>query len=194
MPADERADWSLVDFARQVAGMPQSAPEADYNSIEPALVGEKSASTPAPANASNTIPENPPLISRKQDAVPADLQNTQPAQVMAPGTSGRKQFQTPDEIARMILDTLRAIDSCPDQGFVVTVYGSNPWNAMLTIKPEAGPVIDHLLWRSRVQEIGVRLRDDFDVIQETNASTDGGVCATSQLKVHAASLETPRTR
>jgi hypothetical protein len=41
---------------------------------------------------------------------------------------------------------------------------------VLTIKPEAGPVINHLLWRSRVQEIGMRLRDDIDIIQETTAS------------------------
>jgi hypothetical protein len=72
----------------------------------------------------------------------------------------------------MILDSLRAID-CPARGFVVTVYGSNPWNAMLTIQPEAGPRIDGLLWRSRVQEIGVRLRDDFDIIRETTTSADG---------------------
>jgi hypothetical protein len=54
--------------------------------------------------------------------------------------------------------------------FVFTVYGSYPSNAMLTVKPEAGPVINHLLWRSRVQEIGMRLRDDIDIVQETNAS------------------------
>jgi hypothetical protein len=160
MPADQKADWSLIDFARQLAGIPQSTLEVDYNSIEPTPASEAL----APANESNTIPDNPALISKKQGAVPSALQNTQPAQVIEPETPGGKQLRTPDEIAKMITATLRAIDSCPERGFVVTVYGSNPWNAMLTIKPEAGPKIDGSLWRSRVQEIGVRLRDDFDII------------------------------
>jgi hypothetical protein len=37
---------------------------------------------------------------------------------------------------------------------------------MLTINPEAGPIKDAQLWRTRVQEIGTRLRQDFDVIHE----------------------------
>jgi hypothetical protein len=68
---------------------------------------------------------------------------------------------------------LRTVDSCPDRGLVVTVYGSNPWNAMLTIRSEAGPAIDGPRWFSRVREIAVRLRDDFDVIQETNSLISG---------------------
>ncbi|WP_375413027.1 hypothetical protein [uncultured Bradyrhizobium sp.] len=60
--------------------------------------------------------------------------------------------------------TLRAIDGCPERGFVVTVYGSNPWNAMLTIRPEAGRITDRALWRTRVQEIGARLRKQYDLI------------------------------
>lgn len=37
------------------------------------------------------------------------------------------------------MKSLRSIDGCPARGFIVTVYGSNPWNAMLTIRLEAGP-------------------------------------------------------
>jgi hypothetical protein len=36
-------------------------------------------------------------------------------------------------------------------------------DAMLTIRSEAGTAIDRLLWTSRVQEIEVRLRDNFDI-------------------------------
>jgi hypothetical protein len=46
-------------------------------------------------------------------------------------------------------------------------------DAMLTIRSEAGTAIDRLLWTSRVQEIEVRLRDNFDIIQEPSAFTDG---------------------
>jgi hypothetical protein len=42
---------------------------------------------------------------------------------------------------------------------------------MLTIRPEAGPRIDRELWRSRVHDIGVRLRNDFDVADASTGST-----------------------
>jgi hypothetical protein len=51
------------------------------------------------------------------------------------------------------------------QSRFVTVYGTNPWNAILTIKPEAG-WINAQLWQERVQHIGARLRQDFDVVHE----------------------------
>lgn len=69
------------------------------------------------------------------------------------------------------MKSLRTIDGCPNRGFVVAVYGSNPWNAMLTIRPEAGTCIDRELWCSRVQDIGVRLRSDFDVADQSTSST-----------------------
>ena len=174
MPADEKSEWSLVDFARQVAG----ALKVDFDSIEPAPVSEKLPSAPAATDKINMAPEGPQVATEKLDPAPTELQNPQPGgtkEVMAShqASGGRKQLRTSDEIAKMILATLRAIDSCPERGLVVTVYGSNPWNAMLTIRPEAGLAIDRSLWLSRVQEIGVRLRDDFDIIQETKASTDG---------------------
>jgi hypothetical protein len=51
------------------------------------------------------------------------------------------------------------------QSRFVTVYGTNPWNAILTIKPEAG-WINAQLCQERVQRIGARLRQDFDVVHE----------------------------
>jgi hypothetical protein len=44
---------------------------------------------------------------------------------------------------------------------------------MLTIRPEAGSAIDGPRWFSRVREIAVRLRDEFDVIQETKSLISG---------------------
>jgi hypothetical protein len=171
MPEDEKAGWSLVDFAKQVAGAHSTKVESD--STEPAPVSEKLIVAPAAATMGATIPYDPPSISKKQNATPGGLRNTRPAHVIESGTSGRKQLRTPDEMAKIILAALQAIDSCPDRGFVITVYGSNPWNAMLTIRPEAGTAIDRPLWTSRVQEIGVCLRDNFDIIQESSAFTDG---------------------
>jgi hypothetical protein len=69
-------------------------------------------------------------------------------------------------MADIILNALRVIDGLPRRGFAVTVYGTNPANAMLTINPEAGPIKDARFWRTRVQEIGARLRQDLDITHE----------------------------
>jgi len=90
-----------------------------------------------------------------------------------PGRTCAPRVMPCDEIAGIVMKSLRAIDGCPNRGFVVTVYGSNPWNAMLTIRPEAGPRIDRELWRSRVHDIGVQLRNDFDVANTSTISTGG---------------------
>ncbi len=71
--------------------------------------------------------------------------------------------RSPEELAAIILNALRTIDDCPTRGFLVTVYGLQPWNAMLTITPEAGRVENAALWRERVKEMAVRLRRDYSV-------------------------------
>ncbi len=42
---------------------------------------------------------------------------------------------------------------------------------MLTIRPQAGPHVDRELWRSQEQDIGVQLRNDFDVANASSGST-----------------------
>jgi hypothetical protein len=162
MTADEKSDWSLIDFARKLAVIPQTGPLAGFNFPEPAAGDGALAAAPKAANEDDTIPKIPP----KNYAPTAALQNAHASQVIAPGALGKKQLKTPGEIATMIMAALRSIDNCPDRGLIVTVYGSNPWNALLTIRPEAGSSIDRSLWFSRVQEIGMRLREDFDIIEE----------------------------
>lgn len=165
MTSDEKR--GLVDFARKLAGMQVSSSETGIDFEQPAPDSEKVESPPQPEKKADTILEEPALPSKAQDTAPTGLQNMQGLEV----TTRKKQLRTPNEIAKLILDTLRTIEGCAERGFLVTVYGSNPWNAMLTIRPEAGPVIDGPLWLARVREIGVRLRDDFDVIEDTK--TDG---------------------
>ncbi len=142
MTADDKpsaSEWSLLDFARQVAGLPKAA----------------APNPPAPAPAVDAAP----VVG----ATPANAPQPR-TEAAAPRAQQEKQPRTPDDIAEMIMATLRAIDGCPERGFVVTVYGSNPWNAMLTIRPEAGRITDRALWRTRVQEIGARLRKQYDLI------------------------------
>ena len=151
MSADEEIDRSLVEFAQKIAAIPRRIADED-RSAEPS------------PDASDTA--SPAIAELGSESLPARTVNKQPDPDirLAPssGASGR-QIRNPDEIAGIIMKTLRTIENCPARGFMVTVYGSNPWNAMLTIRPEAGPRIDLRLWCSRVREIGVRLRGDFDV-------------------------------
>lgn len=51
-----------------------------------------------------------------------------------------KQKKGAEELAAMILEDLSQIEGCPQRGVKVTVYGFNPWNAMLTYGVEAGAV------------------------------------------------------
>jgi hypothetical protein len=69
------------------------------------------------------------------------------------------------ELAAIILNALRTLDGSPKDGFAVTVYGANPWNAMLTITPAAGAIKNAPLWRERVKEMAIRLREHYDLVE-----------------------------
>ena len=51
-----------------------------------------------------------------------------------------KQTKTVEELAAMIHQDLSNVEGCPETGVQVTVYGSNPWNCLLTFGVDAGPV------------------------------------------------------
>jgi hypothetical protein len=164
MPSDEAIDRSLVEFAQKIAAIPKRIAD-EGRSAESSAEAARAVSPAASEIGSESLP--PPF--------PADNQ-PEPDIRPAPTTgAGGKQVRNPDEIAGIIMKSLRTIDGCPNRGFFVTVYGSNPWNAMLTIRPEAGPRIDRELWCSRVHDIGVRLRNDFDVADQSTISTNGSM-------------------
>lgn len=73
-----------------------------------------------------------------------------------------KQFKTTEELEAMILEDLRQVEGCPDQGVKVTVYGI-PWNAMLMFGAAAGPVRnrDHL--KQLFEIITERLKRLYDI-------------------------------
>lgn len=115
------------------------------------------------------LPDSNPCASLESPVAEASLQPKGPGKKAAetlldqPENYGRRK--TADELAGIILKALQTLDGAPSRGFVVTVYGGNPWNAMLTIKPEAGPIADPDLWRKRVQDMAARLRQDFDLAE-----------------------------
>ena len=182
--AEESTDWSLVNFAKQVFGAKPTPPEAAFNFVEPPPpepppAEEVATATVADAEtiaaAENDSVPKPDQTTDAEDAVKADeipviavaeAQNLPTPEAPQAAIEGKRQQRTASELADIILNALRAVDGVPERGFVITVYGARPWNAMLTIKPEAGRIKDAQLWRQRVQDIGARLRRDFDLIDE----------------------------
>jgi hypothetical protein len=160
MTTDEELDWSLIEFASQAAEMPKSSAEGRFDFLKPEPITKEDEQSTPPENAGDTPSEIPQLI----DEEPVALLSERAAQAGKSDIYQKKQSRTPAEIAKMIQHVLLTMDGCPERGFVVTVYGSNPWNAMLMIRPEAGTAIDRSLWTSRVREIGLQLRDNFDAV------------------------------
>ena len=74
-----------------------------------------------------------------------------------------KETKTAVELAQMIEADLAKHPQCPREGFVVTVYGTTLWRAMLTITPAAGPVPNPQEWRDLTEELAERLRKRFDL-------------------------------
>ena len=150
MPADEKAEWSLINFAKQVAGIPANLrPASDHQDEPPATDVEQS--------------DVPVHRDDDADSASADLPRDDTPVIDEPVIAAtKKQLKTADEVAAMILNMLRTIEGYPEHGFTVTVYGSNPWNAMLTANPRAGRV-DFPRWAARAREISVQLRNSLDV-------------------------------
>jgi hypothetical protein len=74
-----------------------------------------------------------------------------------------KQTKTIEELAAMIHQDLSQIESCPERGVKVTVYGLNPWNSMLTFGVDAGPVPNKTDLQSFCDIITERLKRLYDV-------------------------------
>jgi hypothetical protein len=77
--------------------------------------------------------------------------------------SPAKAKKTPEELAAMIRQDLSNVDGCPKRGVIVTVYGLNPWNSMLTFGVDAGPVPNKADLQSFCDIITERLKRLYDV-------------------------------
>jgi hypothetical protein len=51
-----------------------------------------------------------------------------------------KEKKTAEGLAAKIHEDLSKMDDCSQRGVIITVYGLNPWNSMLTFSVAAGPV------------------------------------------------------
>ena len=156
MARNEEIDKGPLAFARKIAAIPKEIAD-DRRSAE------LSPGVSPPVSADKSKIGNESLEAPVSHGDLAD-----PPPTATPGAR-RKQLRNVGEMVSLFMKTLRTIENCPDRGFVVTVYGSNPWNAMLTIRPEAGPRIDRQFWCSRVRDIGVQFRNEFDIAEEPTA-------------------------
>ncbi|WP_438274724.1 hypothetical protein [Nitrobacter sp.] len=139
-------DKGLLALIQNVLGARHNAPQPEQPDDDPLAAPESpEAGIREPAEAGDPTAD-------------ATMRSDQPEE-------SHNRRKTADELAGIILKALRTLDGAPASGFVVTVYGANPWNAMLTIKPEAGPVADPGLWRGRVRDMAARLRQDFDLAE-----------------------------
>jgi hypothetical protein len=73
-----------------------------------------------------------------------------------------KQSKTAQKLEAMILEDLRKVDGCPEQGVNVTVYGI-PWNAMLMFGAAAGPVRNRDELKKFFEIITERLQRLYDI-------------------------------
>jgi hypothetical protein len=166
---DEDWNWNLSRFAKQVFET-QNKTDVGLHFVESEPHAEKALLT-APGEVIDPGPnasENGSLAG--ETASPLVVARAREAQLSVTRLETKReegrQFRTANEMVDTILNALRTVDGFPERGFVITVYGMNPWNAMLTIKPEAGRIKHPQQWQERVQEIAVRLRNHFNLIQE----------------------------
>jgi hypothetical protein len=63
----------------------------------------------------------------------------------------------------MIIEGLRQIPGFPSEGVTVTVYGFQPWGAMLTFAPNSTTVANATRYRKILVDIVYDLRKNFEI-------------------------------
>lgn len=128
-------DKGIISLAQQILGHPK--PKSDPPPAQPEVL--------------------PPVPEIQVEA------RRESADVTPHDVTPHKEIKTAAELAQMIEADLAKHPECPRQGFVVTVYGTTLWRAMLTITPAAGAVRNPQEWRDLTQELADRLRKRYDL-------------------------------
>jgi hypothetical protein len=111
MSVNDEIDRSLVEFAQKIAAIPKE------------IANEGRPDGPPPGAFPAGSPPAAEIGSQSLPPLPAGKQPDPDIQPAPPAGAGGKQVRNADEIAGIIMKSLRAIEGCPDRGFVVTVYG-----------------------------------------------------------------------
>jgi hypothetical protein len=130
--------------------------------LEPGIKPKVEVQTDAEPKTETKIEPEPEAEPVVELAEPAEDSQPEAAPAIA---NELTRARSAEELAAIILNALRTLDGSPNDGFAVTVYGANPWNAMLTITPAAGAIKNAPLWRERVKEMAIRLREYYDLVE-----------------------------
>jgi hypothetical protein len=121
-----------------------------------------------PQNDGGDVPVEKPLL--REINVPAEaLEEPAPLPTWLTTIPKRSRrltdlpLQTATQAEVLILQLLRQIPDFPHQGASLTIYGSDPWNAMLTFAPNSTTMAKANQYRTFLGEIICDLRKSFDV-------------------------------
>jgi hypothetical protein len=126
-------------------------------------------------------PPSPGAPTTKPDEIPKPQMPDQPTQEIADdspkreppvaaqpppmpqaGQQGRAKLR-PSKVQELLLDGLRHMPDFPGRGVSVTVYGSNPWNAMLNFAPGSTSHRNAIVLREALSDIVQKLRATIEV-------------------------------
>jgi hypothetical protein len=68
-----------------------------------------------------------------------------------------------EKVQSLLLQSLARIPNFPERGVAVTVYGFNPWNAMLNFAPRSASHRDAIMFREALADMVQKLRVQVDV-------------------------------
>ncbi|WP_035994466.1 MULTISPECIES: hypothetical protein [unclassified Bradyrhizobium] len=119
---------------------------------------------PAPPTPAPPAPEMPPTL--EEEPVTAAASPAKPvAPLSAGGPDGKRARLPAVAIADLVLGELRKVEGFSRSGVSITVYGSRPWNAMVTFAPFSTTSQDAARLRHALPDIVFRLRQCVELEQ-----------------------------
>ena len=105
---------------------------------------------------------------QKQGVAPAAPDAPTPLPTWLTAIPKRQRFsnqplKTAAQARALIIEGLRQIPGFPSEGVTVTVYGFQPWSAMLTFAPNSTTLANATRYRKILAEIVYDLRKNFEV-------------------------------
>jgi hypothetical protein len=140
---EDAEDRSLLAMLGQALGKPKDNFTFDAERIETAKLAEP------PTKRRDEIPDRGEQLERISEA-PQTLPSTR---LKLPGRKVRE----------LLLEGLMQMPDFPRRGVKVTVYGSNPWNAMLDFAPGSTSHKNAITCREALTEIVHKLRPTVEV-------------------------------
>jgi hypothetical protein len=140
------------NFATEPVQEDKPPPETDGDATSSATEPAHESADSADAMPSAPADQSPPV----EEPMPNPPENIQPR----PASSYRVSV---DEAREIVLRGLRRLPDFPTQGVEVTLYGSRPWNAMLTFSPGSTSHRNATVFRAALADMVIELRKQIDI-------------------------------